>query len=458
MRRIRALVATGVIVGALITTPSLAVAGTGGGSGGGGTNLPTTPKQPKAKPTKALAKLIKVTTADLQAFWADQMPAVYGKKYKPVKAVVPYTSKKPGGRCGDDKVPLGNAFYCSVNGLINYDNEKYYPEMFRDLGPIAVQTSLAHEWGHAIQDRAGIFGKVPSVIAELQADCFAGAWARHVQDGDSKLLEFAPGERDTFAARVLHVRDAVGTSPDDPHAHGSAFDRVNALREGFEQSATRCAQFPDTPPSIVEIPFTDETDFKAGGDLPAEQVIPLLIEDLNAYWGPLTGPVYIPLTADKIVSYDSGGAQDQLPTCDGPLTHDFLVDRVFICVSGQYLAYDAPFLGGVYANFGDFGVATLIADAWSEAVQFMNGLQAETNNSILQSHCFTGAWAGTAFFGQRESAFKKLSPGDLDEVVQAIIVSQRGADTSTGAVIFPLIEAFQLGFYQGLQQCLGGPA
>jgi len=443
-----------VIVGAVaIASPT--VGATVGGQGDGPT-IPAPRDQAPPKATKALAKTIRVTAADLQEFWAETMPAAYGKKYEPVKEVVPYTSKQP-GRCGREKVELGNAFYCNTNGKIQYDNEQYYPEIFSELGPIAVQTSLAHEWGHAIQDRVGIFGKVPVIIAELQADCFAGSWARHVQDGGSTRLAFTPGERDTFAARVLRVRDPIGTSPDDPQAHGTAFDRMNALREGFEQGASRCAQYPETPPTIVEIPFTDKTDFDRGGNIPAEQIIPSLIEDLNAYWGPLTGPdAYIPLSTAIIKSYDGKGPESQLPTCNGPVPREQLVDRVFVCIPDQYLAFDAPYLSAVYENIGDFGVATLIADAWSTAVQYMNGLQEETTDSILQSHCLTGAWVGSSFLGQRDTVFKKLSPGDLDEVVQAVIVSQVSADTSTGAVVFPLVEAFQIGFFQGLTPCLGG--
>ena len=44
-------------------------------------------------------------------------------------------------------------------------------------GPSVMGVVLAHEFGHAIQGRAGDLDRdVPTIYTEQQADCFAGAW------------------------------------------------------------------------------------------------------------------------------------------------------------------------------------------------------------------------------------------------------------------------------------------
>jgi predicted metalloprotease len=49
-------------------------------------------------------------------------------------------------------------------------------------------TILAHEWGHLVQGNLGLLkGQYYTVQTELQADCFAGAWAAHA--GEEGLLE-----------------------------------------------------------------------------------------------------------------------------------------------------------------------------------------------------------------------------------------------------------------------------
>ena len=71
--------------------------------------------------------------------------------------------------------------------------------------------TLAHEWGHAVQDQAGLTG--PTIAMEQQADCFARAYVRDVADGNSTRLSLKEGNLDTGLAGYLTFRDPPGSDP-----------------------------------------------------------------------------------------------------------------------------------------------------------------------------------------------------------------------------------------------------
>ena len=135
----------------------------------------------------------------------------------------------------------GNAFYCLKSNFIAYDDVKLMPDLAETFGTFSVALVLAHEWGHAIQDRAGN-GDQQTVYMEQQADCFAGAFLDHVaENGNALTLNPATSKRRSSA--MLALRDSPGESAQDPSAHGSAFDRIGAFQDGFESGAEKCATY-----------------------------------------------------------------------------------------------------------------------------------------------------------------------------------------------------------------------
>ena len=60
------------------------------------------------------------------------------------------------------------------------------PHLAKTFGTFSVALVLAHEWGHAIQDRAGNDDE-QTVYLEQQADCFAGAFLDHVAENGNAL-------------------------------------------------------------------------------------------------------------------------------------------------------------------------------------------------------------------------------------------------------------------------------
>jgi predicted metalloprotease len=139
-----------------------------------------------------------------------------------------------------------NAFYCSENDLIQWD-EALLLDMYETFGDFAASFAIAHEWGHAMQARLGLLTNGSATIQrELQADCFAGAWARYVED--LGILE--KGDIDEATLGLFAARDAIGTPWLQPGAHGTGQQRIVAFSHGQEGGVQRC--FGAAPHQVIE--------------------------------------------------------------------------------------------------------------------------------------------------------------------------------------------------------------
>ena len=411
----------------------------------------TTPT--RAKP---YAGTLRLAIADLQDYWSTTLPVIYGVQYTPIPAskIIPYTSTSKLPRCGPGKVTYKavaqNAFYCNAGKFLAYDDENLFPQLQKNFGDFTIALTVAHEWGHAVQDQAGITG--PTIGLEQQADCFAGAWVRHVANGESTRLSLREGNLDTGLAGFLTFRDPPGSDPTAEGAHGSAFDRVGAFQEGYDNGPKRCADFDQNPPQLVDIPFVSAGDARNGGNLPYKDVIPATAEDLDAYWSGL-------LTDYQSVQHISAYNPDRaLPVCDGQkLSRAAAVNGIAYCGASSTIAYDRRLLPAVYARSGDFGVAVVIAAEWAVAMQQLEKVTGDAKALELQQSCFTGSWAGDVVRGGHNPDGKllTLSAGDLDEAIQSFLIFRDSAKISagTGATAFENVDAFRTGFFQGEQAC-----
>ena len=152
------------------------------------------------------------------SFWADEMPR-QGPAYQPPSAFTMYDNALI--VCGDT-LPPNNAVYMGCSrGL--YFHRPFMESLFRrgDFIPVVV---VAHEWGHLAQHTLGFLESLDFAIArELQADCFAGAYARSVEE----MLE--PGDLEEAIAGLFSFG---GTNVPwlDPQYHGSGGDRADRTR------------------------------------------------------------------------------------------------------------------------------------------------------------------------------------------------------------------------------------
>ncbi len=296
-----------------------------------------------------LEQLLLLTQDDLVSFWGGTLPDLYGVAYEDLAAVIPYfPSQGDLPPCGPDPLPIEayqeNAFYCRPGDFIAWDAEVLIPGLYTEFGDFAVALVLAHEWAHAVQARASVDG--PTIMTELQADCFAGVWAGAVDAGQSELLILEPGDLEEAMAGYLLFRDPPGTDPGDPQAHGSAFDRVNAFQDGFLNGPEKCRAYEQGEFLVVDIPLTEE-DLQTGGDLPFADVAPLVIEALELYWSllypQLFGTDYVPMTNFGPYLPSTG----LLPPCGpGEPNPDAYLGNAFYCPPGDFVAWDNENLPG----------------------------------------------------------------------------------------------------------------
>lgn len=420
-------------------------------------------------------KTLKIAIGDIQDFWQQALPAVYGVPYErvPNSKIHAYTAKtnmKAITECAratnrNYRDFKGNAFVCQLDGTVNYDDGDLFPRLYKKFkDPFPLALVMSHEWGHVIQRQTRT--QFPAtVLSETQADCFAGAWVAHVDSGASRL-KLEPGDLDTGLAGLLQFRDPIGGDPTMKGAHGSGFDRVNAFQQGVEGGARRCAAWTNNPPVIVELPFTSLQDVIQGGNLPFRDVVPTTKQDLDLYWGQFTfkGAPY--KSVGDVITYNPKDKKS-LPECPSlNLKASDYKNTVFYCTDNDFIAYDRDLIRGVYDSIGDFGVALLIGNAWASAMQSRLGITGESKSIGLQADCFTGAWVGSVPVDQqgtvqargtpvrREFAFA-LSPGDLDEVVQSFLVfaDPARAKQGTRGTAFERVEAFRVGFFQDETAC-----
>jgi predicted metalloprotease len=413
--------------------------------------------------------------ADIQAFWRTTFPKVFGKPYTDLQhgiyAVYPGRQGVPG--CGSAQTTFtdvkDNAFYCFVGDFVAYDDQDLLPSLHSDLGDAVIGLVFAHEWGHAIQQRAGVDTQhVPTITAEQQADCYAGAWIAHLSRGENPALKFTDNDLKKALVGMIAVRDHPGAVSTDPAAHGSAFDRVGALQDGFLHGAEKCATYIESPPPTILLPFSQQelaTRGDRAGDAPFEDQPPstdataekgifqLIQQSLEVFWPfqlDKTGTAFTPPTAEAV---------DDVSRADcNKVPSDAETLGAFYCKQNNEVFYDGPLARDQYDRIGDFAPAIIVAIAWSEAVQEAqdSGLTAE--DRALQNDCLAGAWTHDVIPGQAEEPDgeqqTQLSPGDLDEAVQSLIdrADEHTDDNVVGSP-FERVDAFRTGVLNGLPGC-----
>ena len=190
--------------------------------------------------TKPYDTVLRATLASVARYWAATMPPVYDKPYRPMKGgIYAYSQDSTIPPCGGMGMPYllvqQNAFYCPESDFIAWDDQGLFPRLEKRYGPFLLSIVLAHEWGHAVQQRNELDTFLDGVTLEQQADCFAGSWAASLTAAtDPVLTKLRDKNLDRSLSGFVEFRDRLGMTADDLGAHGTAFDRIRAFQEGYD--------------------------------------------------------------------------------------------------------------------------------------------------------------------------------------------------------------------------------
>jgi predicted metalloprotease len=411
-------------------------------------------------PITSVEEIENATAVDLVEFWSEEMPAQWGIDYQPLAGIGPYyVSQGDRPRCGGPMQRQEyeqNAFYCGADDTIQWDAEGLMAPLFQQFGDFTVALVLAHEWGHAIQNRYGFdSANQPTIVSELQADCFAGAWTGRVADDQSDVLRLEPGDLEEAMAGFLLIGDGLGTAPGGPDAHGGSFDRLNAFFDGFTEGVPRCATYETDPPAVVFIGLTAGDDPSHGGDLPLADVAPTITAALDTYWNivfPDTfGTPWTPVS--QLIPYRP--STGSLPACGGfTADRSFYEGNAFYCPPDDFIAWDDEgLMPGLYTEIGDFAVGLVLATQYGQAVQARAGLPTEGVDAQLQADCFSGTWTAALTFSDNPMQLY-LSAGDLEEGIAGFLsLSATPGEEGNGAPAFDRYQSFKDGFFNGIQAC-----
>jgi predicted metalloprotease len=192
-----------------------------------------------------LANFVGVMVKDTEDFWGSYFRA-QGDTYAAPKVVL-FSGQTESG-CGVADTSSG-PFYCPVDSKV-YIDLAFYDQLRRQFGApgdFAQAYVIAHEVGHHVQNLIGVLpefnrarqtmtqeqANAASVKVELQADCFAGAWAKaefergFIESGDLDEAIHAAGQ-------IGDDRLTGGRIPSSQYTHGTSAQRMEWFRRGYE--------------------------------------------------------------------------------------------------------------------------------------------------------------------------------------------------------------------------------
>jgi len=195
-----------------------------------------------------LVQFVSFVLDDNQKVWASILQQK-GVPYEHAKLVLFRDQTQSG--CGPADSGTG-PFYCPSDEKV-YIDLGFYDELQRRFGApgqFAQAYVLSHEIGHHIQNLLGIERKVRSlrqsnpgagnqlsVRMELQADCFAGIWAKSTQQRN--LLEAGDVESAIGAASAVGddrlQQEMTGRVRPESFTHGSSAQRTEWFKRGMSE-------------------------------------------------------------------------------------------------------------------------------------------------------------------------------------------------------------------------------
>ena len=207
----------------------------------------------------------------LNDYWeaaiSQQAPSA---QWQPETAVATFSGQTSTQGCGNASSAMG-PFYCPGDATIYFDPTFFTQILQGQLngpsGAFVEPYVVAHEYGHHIQNVLGTMSKVKtqqgpnsdSVRLELQADCYAGMWARNAtttQDSQGNVLieDLTQQDVNEAIAAAKSVGDdtiqkeTTGRVSPEQWTHGSSAARVKWFTVGFQNGTlAACNTFNGQP-------------------------------------------------------------------------------------------------------------------------------------------------------------------------------------------------------------------
>ncbi|KFE98508.1 metalloprotease [Chryseobacterium formosense] len=218
-------------------------------SGGGSTQQ--TEQRELTQGELQVGEFIKMITAENEETWAKIFKD-NGMQYRPAKVVLFKTATQSG--CGTAQSAMG-PFYCPADQSV-YMDMSFFEELQNRFGAkvteFTVAYVMAHEMGHHVQNLLGTLDKTDqlrrsgkyseaqlnqvSVATELQADFYAGLWARYSNEREHFL---EPGDLESAVNAAEAVGDdniqerSQGYVNQESFTHGSSAQRKEWFMKGY---------------------------------------------------------------------------------------------------------------------------------------------------------------------------------------------------------------------------------
>jgi hypothetical protein len=328
-----------------------------------------------------------------------------------------------------------------------------------NFGDIAVANVLAHEYGHATARQAKLNKKnAPKLVAEQQADCFAGAYMRWVAEGNSARFTLSTGDGlNSLLAAVISFRDPLLSEDEyEPGAeHGSAFERITAFQFGFTDGAASCAAIDakEITQRRGDLPVELQQDQTGDWPVSAESVN-AIVEALGTLFSPADPPK---LSLETDPAGDCPDARPSPPVSYCPSTNVITVDMAELEAMGTPSSPDQVENGGVVS--GDNTAYSILVSRYMLALQHeRGGLILDNAEAALRTACLTGVATTkmTEAVTTSDGTTVALSAGDLDEAVSGLLTNGLAASDVNGETVpsgFSRMDAFRNGVLGDEDRC-----
>ncbi len=215
-------------------------------------------------PSDQMKEFVSAVLGSTEVQWTEVF-AQGNTRYLPPRLVM--FSEATSSACGFAQAAMG-PFYCPNDRQVYLDTS-FFEDLQRRFGACETEKAcqfsqayvIAHEIGHHVQNLLGILPRLQQmqqgmdrgdanrlqVMAELQADCFAGIWANRSQQR-WKFLD--PGDVETALQTASAIGDdrlqrrSQGYVVPDAFTHGSSQQRVRWFSTGLKSGEiTSCDTF-----------------------------------------------------------------------------------------------------------------------------------------------------------------------------------------------------------------------